>query len=269
MVLILVRLFKGWAIMANEIEGSWTKFLRAIITSSLRQAKASPYVLADWDLFLAFHVLNYCMYFEAQKGFDIMEEKGLLRQKAKLCFNKCERMWSAYRHHIKRDLPYETFGLVNDFFVQVHGNIEEELTYLRVAVDNLLLRNNVPNAEACSYMITALRIWDIIDKMWESHRQLFLAVGRGFRRYFSYSDMGLLAGNIEKAYESLIQTRGNFAIKVDDAYSAADNALANKISSHNFFQEAARTAIRFSKTYSEAYDEIIGKKDGEVTKLNE
>ena len=200
------------------------------------------------------HVLNYCMFTEAQKAFDILDERGALRHKIKMLSNKCEKSWEQYHNYMRKNMSKSGYGVIVDYCIQAHANVEQDLTYIRIAAHNVFLKYKIKDADVCAQLVASVCIGDLLESLWVSYFKLYQRrCGLDFSRYFQYANLKDVYKNIKNAFDVVYHTKDEITLIYDKSYQNAYNSLGNKITSLKFLDDAAVKAIQMSKETRELY----------------
>lgn len=214
--------------------------------------------------FNLFHVLNYAMYEEYLKVSDMIDEMGMRKFRIKKHMQKCEAIYDAYTSFYNEHQSTETWYLMQDYGRLFYKELEPKITFLFVAVDNLLLKVGFTNhkLEARSICVEDLLI--IIEDTWdiffETYKQLS---GMDFSGEFKQADMREFARNyrvihdeINKANYKILDTLPNKSLYVvdDPQCRAAMSAIRNYINDPDTMDRAAYQAIQFNEVVKKEYD---------------
>lgn len=215
--------------------------------------------------FNLFHVLNYAMYEEYLKVSDMVDELGLRKFQVKKRMKACDQEYNRYTDIVHAHQSKETWYLMQDYGRLFYESIEPKITFLYVAVDNLLNKLHFSRAQLLSRSMCVVYLLDIISNTWslffETYRKLS---GLDFSSEFQYASMAEFRRNYEEAHMAL--TSPNFHLLdhlpgkalyiIDDpACKNAVTALRNAIDDTDAIDRAAYQAIMYSDTIRKEYEE--------------
>lgn len=233
---------------------------------SEKTAQAFEQCLQHFNLF---HILNYAMYEEYLKVSDMVDEMGLRKFQVKRRMKACEKQYEKYTDFLHSHQSKETWYLMQDYGRLFYESIEPKITFLYVAVDNLLNRLGFKRAQLLSRSMCVVYMLDIIHNTWElffeTYRQLS---GLDFSTEFSYADMSVFKKNYEEVHMALtspnfhlIDKLPNKALYIieDPACKNAVTALRNAIDDTDAIDRAAYQAIMYSDSIRKEYEEDLAR----------
>lgn len=219
----------------------------------------------------AIYAMYYILYSEAQKAFDELEEMGMCRHKIKMYRNNVDKEWNKFQKTIKTlTETQDNYGLIMDMFVQAHGNLEENLTYLKVAIHNLFLKHEVEHASVCAQLLTAICIGDMSQSTWKGYFAHFRkSCGLDFADNFKFANTDKLFFYIRCTFEEVYKRNDILAVN-DAQFQTAYKALENALIKRDYINDAAESAISYNKTIAKKYkkdiDEIKYEKNHDIIK---
>lgn len=232
---------------------------RAIWLRNIRDNKTAQKCYKDClSRFNVFHVLNNMMYMQAVNAIDKLEEDGLLRQKIKQEWNKCEKVWNKYQHVMRTHLENGAWYLLQDYCAVAYNMLEKDLYMLELCCANFLLKKNyLDNHSVIAKLSVSINIANIIKSMkkrfFQTYREL---CSLDFTNEFRYADMTDFHTGIVRIAEVISKKYGKIDYSEDVNCQNAAFAIANKISAPNFLDDAAYTALSYSKDYKQEFNEV-------------
>lgn len=219
--------------------------------------------------FNLFHVLNYAMYEEYMKVRDMIDELGLRRFKVKRHLKKCDAIYDAYTDFYYGHQSRETWYLMQDYGRLFYKELENKITFLFVAVDNLLLKLGFVNHKLEARSICVEDMLIIIEDTWnlffETYKQLS---GLDFSEEFSQADMREFARNYRVIHDDITKPNYKILDKLpnkslyvinDPQCKAAMSAIRNYINDPDTMDKAAYQAIQFNETIKKEYEADLKK----------
>ena len=204
------------------------------------------------------YAMNYVFYSEAQKAYDEIEELGLCKHKVNMYRNRVDKRWKSFQIALQSILIEDGANVMLDMMVHAHANIEEDILKLKIAVHNSLLKHNVKNAGMVAQLITAICLGDILESIWKGYFSMYKKkCGADFSKNFAFADMKDMYYYVRATFDIISDLKDDMNVISDKPFTAAYNALANRLIKKDFLEDAARTAIGFSKSASEKYKDDI------------
>ena len=215
--------------------------------------------------FNLFHVLNYAMYEEYLKVSDMVDEMGLRKFQVKKRFKVCDAEYERYTDIVHGHQSKETWYLLQDYGRLFYDNIEPKITFLYVAVDNLLNKLHFQRAQLLSRSMCVVYMLDIIHNTWELFFETYRKLsGLDFSSEFQYANMDEFRRNYEEAHMALTSPNFHLLDKLpnkalyiidDPACKNAVTALRNAIDDTEAIDQAAYQAIMFNESIKNEYEE--------------
>ena len=201
--------------------------------------------------------IDYIAYTESQKAYDMLEDMGLCRHEINMYKNKCERMWMKLQNALRSIVTKDGFGVMMDMIVQSHGNIEDDITRLKITIHNIFLKHGIDKADVCSQLMTALCLCDIQKSVWEGYFDMYKKKCRvDFSYNFKFADFRQMLFFVGETFRRIYRG-SDIDVTGEDAFHNAYNALTNKLVKKDFLEEAAMTAISYSDDARECFKEEI------------
>lgn len=212
--------------------------------------------------FTSFHVLNYIMHEEAVKMFDMIEDAQLDRFKVKKLKRQCNDIWDKYAKTLVNGMKQDAYYLLQDYCNVAYGKAEPRLVHLYVAMANYLAnqpreqknRNIIAQGMVVQIMSTIIHdTWNLYFKAYKGY------CGLDFESDFRYADLSPFMIKIQMIGDELSKGYDSIDFGKDKACVNAFRALKNEINREDFFNDSAKTAIYFSPTLTEKYEDELKK----------
>lgn len=204
------------------------------------------------------HAVNYMMIIEAQKAFDLIEDKGLCRHKMKHIVRLCEAEWDKYQKTLKMMYEPEAYAFITDFCIKAHANMEKHFTYMRIAIHNVFLKSKTENAEINAQILTVICIGDILSSMWEHYFKQFKNMcGIDFQGCFKFANLSPTRKHLKDMFDITHRCIDCADVTNDKGFVNAFNSIENALISKSYLEDAAKSAISYSPTYTQVYEKQI------------
>lgn len=220
--------------------------------------------------FNIFHVLNYMMYEEYLKTYDLIEEQHLNRFMVKKGLKKCNAIFDRYTTFMTDHLPKDKWYLNQDYARIAYEEMEPKFTFLYVAACNLLNKKKAVYPQIMSHSICVLFLLEIIEGTWELFfKSYYEASGVNYSKEFEYASMGEFYREYVKVHNELFKASKESIYLMDDpACKNAIMALKNHINNQGSFDDAALRAINLNPKACEDYKEAVAEFEREEEEKN-
>ena len=219
--------------------------------------------------FNLFHVLNYAMYEEYLKVSDIVDEMNLRRFDVKRRMKMCDAEYEKYTDFYFTHQSQETWYLLQDYGREFYKMLEPKLTYLYVAVYNLITRLGFKRVPLLARSICVVYMLNVIHDTWIAFFKTYKEYsGIDFSNKFSMADMNEFKRNYEVLHMSLTSPNNHILDKLpgkalyvvnDPACQRAMTAIKNTIDNADAMDKAAYQAIQYNKTIKSQYEKDLRK----------
>lgn len=204
--------------------------------------------------FAMIHILNIIAYTEVLKAIDIIDERGMRKQVLKKMLGLYEKRYDTYVGFIRKNMKADVWPLLQDYGRLSCDNIEGKTNSMRQACYNYLKKKGVAEAKLLAQCEVGMILWKIATDTFKVYFERYFDIcGVDFSKDFAYADLSLCKDWWIRITNELMKGLKGIDFNEDRRCRDAWNDLKDAMNNTDFFEDAARDALRFNKGLIEKY----------------
>ncbi len=211
------------------------------------------------DRFSMIHVLIGLAYTEALKVTDYIDDNGMRKQMIKKILKPYDEKYNAYRDHLRSHMKQDAMMLLQDYSRAAWAKAAKKANLLRQACYNHL-KNNGLGIEECKLLAqceVALLLWTITTETHELYFKSYKELcGVDFSKDFDYADMTICHSSWRNLTLELAKRAKSIDFNDSLRCRNAWTDLKEEIDRTDFFDEAAREALKLNPQIMEKYKDV-------------